>query len=187
MSPLTAWTNFYVIVGSSAGALTGLTFVVITLIAQIQQRAANQAIPAFTTPTVVHFSVVLLLASLLSAPWPTLAPPAILLGLCGLAGLLYSAIVIRRQLRLDDYKPVVEDWLSYAAAPLVAFAALLVAAILLPGNPVVALFIIGGVMALLLFLGIHNAWAATTFIVVERISRQIEPDKRDKRDAEGER
>jgi len=95
--------------------------------------------------------------------------------------------VIRRQLRLDDYKPVVEDWLSYAAAPLVAFAALLVAAILLPGNPVVALFIIGGVMALLLFLGIHNAWDATTFIVVERISRQIEPDKRDKRDEEGER
>lgn len=185
MSPLTAWTNFYVIVGSSAGALTGLTFVVITLIAQIQQRAANQGIPAFTTPTVVHFSVVLLIAALLSAPWPTLAPPAILLGLCGLAGLLYTAIVIRRQLRLDDYKPVMEDWLSYAAGPFIAFAALLVAAILLPSGPVVALFIIGGVMVLLLVLGIHNAWDVTTFIVVERITRQIEqgqPDEADDRD-----
>jgi hypothetical protein len=187
MSPLTAWTNFYVIVGSSAGALTGLTFVVITLTAQIQQGAANQGISAFTTPTVVHFAVTLLIASLLSAPWPTLAPPAILLGLCGFAGLLYTAIVIRRQLRMEDYQPVVEDWLSYAAGPFLAFAALLVAAILLPGNPVVALFIIGGVMALLLFLGIHNAWDVTTFIVVERITRQIEPDKPDKRDADSER
>jgi hypothetical protein len=179
MSPLTAWTNFYVIVGSSAGALTGLTFVVITLIAQVQQRASNQAIPAFTTPTIVHFGVTLLIASLLSAPWPTLGPPAILLGLCALAGVLYSAIVLRRQLHLDDYQPVMEDWLSYAAGPFIAFAALLVAAILLPSNPVVALFIIGGVLALLLFLGIHNAWDATTFIVMERLPRQIERDKRD--------
>ena len=33
MSLLAAWQNFYVIVGSSAGALIGLQFVVITLIA----------------------------------------------------------------------------------------------------------------------------------------------------------
>src|SRR5207247_3359319 len=32
-SPLQAWESFYVIVGSSAGALTGLQFVVMTLIA----------------------------------------------------------------------------------------------------------------------------------------------------------
>ena len=31
--PLEAWANFYVIVGSSAGGLTGLTFVVIALVA----------------------------------------------------------------------------------------------------------------------------------------------------------
>ncbi len=33
--PLQAWENFYVIVGSSAGALTGLQFVVLTLIAEV--------------------------------------------------------------------------------------------------------------------------------------------------------
>ena len=31
--PLPTWQNFYVIIGSAAAALTGLTFVVITLIA----------------------------------------------------------------------------------------------------------------------------------------------------------
>jgi hypothetical protein len=33
MSALAGWENFYVIVGSSAGALIGLQFVVVTLIA----------------------------------------------------------------------------------------------------------------------------------------------------------
>ena len=35
MPALTGWENFYVIVGSSAGALIGLQFVVITLIVEI--------------------------------------------------------------------------------------------------------------------------------------------------------
>jgi hypothetical protein len=35
MTPLAGWENFYVIVGSSAGALIGLQFVVITLIADL--------------------------------------------------------------------------------------------------------------------------------------------------------
>ena len=34
--PLDTWQNFYVIVGTAAATLTGLMFVVITLIAQIQ-------------------------------------------------------------------------------------------------------------------------------------------------------
>jgi hypothetical protein len=35
MTALDGWENFYVIVGSSAGALIGLQFVVITLIAEV--------------------------------------------------------------------------------------------------------------------------------------------------------
>ena len=35
MTALSGWENFYVIVGSSAGALIGLQFVVITLIADM--------------------------------------------------------------------------------------------------------------------------------------------------------
>ena len=34
MSPLDQWDNFYMIVGTSAGALIGLQFVVMTLIAE---------------------------------------------------------------------------------------------------------------------------------------------------------
>lgn len=172
MSSLSAWANFYVIVGSSAGALIGLTFVVITLLAQIRQGEAELGVAAFTTPSVVHFGTVLLLAAILAAPWPALTPPAVLLGLCGLAGMPYTVVVMRRELRLESYDVVREDWLWYGAFPFVAYAALLVAAFLLPGSPSPALFVIGGAMLLTLFIGIHNAWDVVTYLVIEHFPRQ---------------
>ena len=56
MTALSGWENFYVIVGSSAGALIGLQFVVIALIADMPiVRGQAQAGAAFATPTIVHF------------------------------------------------------------------------------------------------------------------------------------
>jgi len=43
MTLLSGWENFYVIVGSSAGALIGLQFVVVTLIAERPPRDADAA------------------------------------------------------------------------------------------------------------------------------------------------
>jgi hypothetical protein len=167
MSPLAAWATFYVIIGSSAGTLTGLMFVVSTLLAGTQRPASRWSLGTFSTPTVAHFGIVLLVAALLSAPWQALTHVAILLGLVGLGGVLYIAIVARRLRRRDVYEPIVEDWVWYAFVPLVAYATLIVAAILLPGNPALALFAIGAVLVALLFVGIRNAWDLATFIAVE--------------------
>src|SRR5262249_15027400 len=49
MPELTEWDSFYVIVGSAAGALIGLQFVVITLIAERPPLRAAEAGPAFAT------------------------------------------------------------------------------------------------------------------------------------------
>ena len=55
MTAFAGWENFYVIVGSSAGALIGLQCVVITLIADMPiARGDAQASAAFATPSVVH-------------------------------------------------------------------------------------------------------------------------------------
>src|SRR3989449_8147353 len=87
MTGIEGWENFYVIVGSSAGALIGLQFVVITLIAsrpigQVEAQAGS----AFTTPSVVHFGLVLLLSAIVSAPWDEITVVAVLWGLLGLGG-----------------------------------------------------------------------------------------------------
>lgn len=78
ISELAKWDSFYVIVGSAAGALVGLQFVVLTLVAQNPSTRTADAGAAFATPNVVHFSSVLLLAALSRAPWETLAIPAAL-------------------------------------------------------------------------------------------------------------
>lgn len=79
MTAFNGWENFYVIVGSSAGALIGLQFVVITLIADMRITRGNAQVgDTFATPTVVHFAVALLLSAVVSAPWNGVATVAVL-------------------------------------------------------------------------------------------------------------
>src|SRR5437660_6018771 len=111
LAPLAAWQNFSVIIGSAAATLTGLLFVVITLIAGARDRRPSGVLGAFATPTVVHFGAVLLVAAILSAPWQALWHAGLLLGLCGLGGVTYVVIVLRRMRRQTDYNAVLEDWL----------------------------------------------------------------------------
>ena len=167
VSILSTWQNFYVIVGSSAGALTGLMFIVITLLSGARARTSSEPIAAFSTPNVVHFGAALLIAIILSAPWQALWNASLLLGFCGVGGMIYIAIVVRRTRRQTDYTPVLEDWLWHTILPLVSYVTLLITAFLLPGNSILALFIVGAATVLLLFIGIHNAWDNVTYIATE--------------------
>jgi len=162
---LAAWESFYVIVGSSGGALIGLQFVVITLIAERRALATFGALSAFGTPTVVHFTYALVVSAIMSAPWPSLGSVSIALGICGIGGLTYSTIVIRRALRQTDYEPVWQDWLWYMALPCVAYAALVFDAALLRGHNPITLFLAAAVALGLLLIGIHNAWDSVMHIV----------------------
>jgi hypothetical protein len=161
-----AWESFYVITGAAAATLTGLQFVVITLGAQMN-RGNPEANRAFGTPNVVHFCAVLFIAALLSAPWTSLTGVALVLGLCGVAGLLYAAVILRIARRQTIYTPVLEDWVWHFTLPPIAYAILLVAAIILQSNPRLSLFVIAGAVLLLLFVGIHNAWDSATFIALQ--------------------
>ena len=169
VSFLSTWQNFYVIIGSAAAALTGLLFVVATLIAQVRVRVSSpsEAFATFNTPNIVHFRSALLVAAILSAPWQALWNAGLLLGLSGLGGMIYVVIVLRRARRQTDYQPVLEDWLWHTVFPLVSYTALLVAAMLLPGQPAPALFVIAAGTVLLLFIGIHNAWDNVVYIAFE--------------------
>ena len=165
------WGNFYVIMGSSAAALTGLQFVVIALVTETRRKGSPAQIDAFATPTIVHFCSVLLLSAILTAPWPALSSADIALGLCGLAGMIYVAVVIRRTGTQGAYQPVFEDWLCHGVLPMVAYTALLAAALTLGRYTVSSLFVIGAVALLLLFVGIHNAWDTVTFIALDHLQK----------------
>src|SRR5262245_28619958 len=107
--PLHEWESFYVIVGGSAAALTGLMFVVIAVVADAGPRAATPlGIAGFVTPTIIHFCAVLLISAILSAPWPGHHFVQFAMGSMGLGGLIYSIAVWRRVRGVTTYTMVFE-------------------------------------------------------------------------------
>jgi hypothetical protein len=154
-----------------------LLFVATTLIAGIDQQnsTTNAGLSAFTTPTFVHFCAVLLVTAILSAPWPTASSVSLVLGLLGLAGVLYLILVMQLMRHMPTYHTPFKDWIWYFACPLLIYIVLLAAAIALPANPALVLYIISAAMVALLFIGIHNAWDLVTYLAVER----AHPEKKD--------
>ena len=163
-NPISAWESFYVIVGSSGAALTGLQFVVIALTTEVRKRRSTAQFDAFGTPTVVHFCAALFISAILSAPWRELSSAAFAIGITGAFGLVYTAVVVRRVSRQTVYALVFEDWLFHTALPFLAYATLLSAALTLVHHTDDALFGVASASILLLFIGIHNAWDSVTFI-----------------------
>jgi hypothetical protein len=166
MPELAKWDNFYVIVGSSAGALIGLQFVVMTLLAEKPPPGAAEAGAAFGNPTVVHFAAALFLSALLHAPWQTITIAAVIWGLQGFAGIAYIVIVVRRMKKQSVYVPVFEDWLFHVVLPAFAYATLALTSFAALSRERAALFGVGGAALLLLFIGIHNAYDNVAHIVL---------------------
>jgi hypothetical protein len=167
LSPLGAWESFYVIVGSSGAALTGLMFVVITLIAERRTVATPREINAFGTPTVVHFCSALFVSTTISAPWKTLSNCGLALGAAGVFGTIYTIIVLQRARRQTGYKAVLEDWIWHTILPFAAYLSYVITAVEITAYPSNALFVIAAATLLLVFIGIHNAWDTVTYLVLQ--------------------
>lgn len=162
---LVPWSSFFVVTGSAAAALTGLMFVVITLVTGTERRENSQAgISTFSTPTVVHFGTALLVSALLCAPWRSLAYPAVVIAAIGLYGIVYVLRIMHWTRQLSTYVADLEDWIWYTILPFAGYAAISGGAIGLPFDPVQALFALAGGALLLVFVGIRNAWDIVTYI-----------------------
>src|SRR5438093_7090079 len=96
VSLLAAWESFYVIVGSSSAGLTGLMFVVVTLIPEAQSRGTVPVlgVSVFSTPTIVHFCSALLVSAILSSPWGALSQAALALALTVRVGARFVVFVV---------------------------------------------------------------------------------------------
>ena len=194
---LTPWGNYYVITGSAAAALTGLQFVVQTLIAQrdaapraaaqgdaaqgdtpmLAAATAEHTVAAFGTPTVVHFAAALVLSAVMSIPWPAFAPLRLVLLAAGVGGLVYAGVVFRRTRRQTMYRPVFEDWAWHVVLPAGAYGGFAVAAGLVR-DVTAALFVVAAMMLLLLCIGIHNAWDTVTYLTAGAQPAPDHPDGR---------
>jgi hypothetical protein len=158
--PLAGWENFYVIVGSSAGGLTGLTFVVIALIKDGKRAQPTEAgLRAFVTPTIVHFAGVLGLAAYLSMPHQGVLTVSVGLAAAGLTGVVYAGVVAANLPSLGtQYVPVREDWIWNVILPVVVYAGLLATAIAIWYWTAQTLYAVAALSLALLYIGIRNAW-----------------------------
>jgi hypothetical protein len=169
------WDSFYLIVGGAAGALIGLQFVVLTLIAERGYAASAEAGRAFSTPTVLHFSVVLFMAAFIRVPWPSMTLPSIIGAIVGAAGVIYILKTVRQIRNQNVYKPVFEDWMFHVIIPLAAYLTLLILAFIAAWHVRLSLFIGAAATLALLFTGIHNAWDTVTWHVFSRPDSNSNP------------
>jgi hypothetical protein len=176
-APLAGWDNFYVIIGSSAGGLTGLTFVVIALVRESAQGIRPTGLGAFVTPTIVHFCGVLALAAFMSMPHQRTGTLSVGLGLGGLAGIVYGGLIGANMWRIrttsTNYIPVREDWIWNVILPTAAYAGLAVMGVLLWDRPTEAALYGVAVLAMaLLFISIRNLWDIAVWISVQSQSEK---------------
>jgi hypothetical protein len=160
------WHDFDLLVGTAAATLVGLMFVAASIGASIFTEKNRAAMQAFISPTVVHFTSVLVVALLAIIPtheWLTLAG---VLAVVGLAGSIYSTNVwiqlfVRRRFDVD-----IVDRLFYAAIPLLGYALLLLSAFFLLRQSEVGLDLLAAAQITLLLAGIRNAWDMMMWIVI---------------------
>jgi hypothetical protein len=175
MHELTEWETFYLIVGSAAGALIGLQFVVMTLVAD--RSPSREGTEAFTTPSVVYFATALLLSALASAPWHGIARLAAAWAAVGAAGMIYALVVARHMRRQDIYAPVFVDWLFNVLLPGASYALLIAAAAFAGEHSRSAIWTAAAVAIFLLLIGIRNSWDVISYhVTVSRASRSGEAE-----------
>jgi hypothetical protein len=164
-SALASWTSFYVVTGSAAAALTGLMFIVITLVTGLERSERNpEGTSIFSTPTVVHFSAAFVISAMLTAPWHSLFWLGLLLA-CG--AFVCAANIVRVSWRISllaRYHADLEDWSWYTILPLIAYLSILGGAVGVATGALRGLTPIAAGVALLVIIGIHNAWDIVTYL-----------------------
>lgn len=176
---LSSWNSFYVMMGSSAAALTGLVFIVVTLINDQRRDLSEAGFSTFTTPTVMHFCGALFACAVMAAPFRSTLPIETLLVLTGAICLFYVGRVALRASRLETYQPDLEDWTWHVVLPTIGYAALIGSGIALRGADAPALYVTAAAVTLLIFIGIHNAWDVVTFIATGKADALPEPAAKD--------
>jgi len=166
VSPLLAWDSFYVIIGSSSAALTGLMFVVVTLMPEARRHmsTSRDGASAYATPTILHFGATLLVSAIFTAPWDALWQPGVAVAFTGVLGAAYGTIVALRLRRQTHYRAELEDWVWHAWLPGASYVTLVVAGVTLHGQAAGGIFAVGAATLMLLFIGIHNAWDLVTYM-----------------------
>ena len=119
MDAMEGWSDFYTLIGATAGTLIGLIFVVVSLGADHAKAGDEHRTTVGVTPTLVHFAALLVSALAMLAPLSNIAR-AVTLGIIGCAGLAYLfnlALLASKRIKAEE-----RDTLWFGVLPMVAYA-----------------------------------------------------------------
>lgn len=166
-----AWETFYLLIGTSAAALIGMMFVVITLTAEVRTQQIERGTVIYHNPIIFHLGVILAVSGLVLVPDHLVTTVAVLLVAMGLIGAGYCALTLRRLFEpFEFYTATVWDKLFYGIAPGILYLLLTAGGTAIWWGPDLAGETIGAATLLLLLIAVRNAWDVATFAV--RLSRE---------------
>ena len=161
------WHDFYVLLGTAAATLVGLMFVAASIGATVFNEKHRAALEAFITPTVVHFAAALFACLVITIPehrWESLAA---LLGVGGLAGLIYSGRVLVQLIIRHRFDVDMVDRMYYAVIPLMGYLLALAAAVLGFLHVAASAYVMAAALMTLLLAGLRNAWDMMLWIMIK--------------------
>ena len=168
------WEDFYLIVGSAAGALIGIMFVVATLMAGLESRTVSRGARVFFTPIVFHFAMVVVVSAI--AVVPELPPPVVgvMIALCAAIGCVYSTTTTIRIFTpsSQDQPSHWTDKYFYGFVPTATYLGLACAAGAVWLSPRGATYGIGASMLALLLIGIRDSWDLGTYLLQKERDRR---------------
>jgi hypothetical protein len=163
---LKQWHDFYALIRTASATLVGLIFVAASIGAGVFTREHQVGIRSFFSPTVVHFSSVLVICLLASVPTANWSVLAVFLTIVGLIGLSYSGWIWRRMTKHGLTASIdVADRLWYVFWPIVGYLLVAISGASLELHATHGLDILALALILLLLTGIRNAWDMTVWII----------------------
>ena len=161
------WDNFFVLIGTAAGGLIGLLFVVITLTSGLDRNRSLRASGVYMTPNVVHFAVTLVTSALVLAPRMSTRADALVVTGAALAGL---GMAVRTSLGVAAFAREAGNPPHWSDIPLYGYAPGLIYMLLLGDAAAIwqgagfAPYVLAMLLMILMLLAIRNAWDLITWI-----------------------
>jgi len=169
LESLRQWRDFYALIGTASATLVALMFVAASIGAGVFTREHQAGIRSFLSPTVVHFSTVLIICLLATIPTETWAVLGVLLMCAGVIGLAYSGWIWRRMMKHGIIASIdVVDRLWYALLPTATYLLVIVAGVSLWRQSEVSLNILALALISLLLIGLRNSWDMTVWVMDHR-------------------
>jgi hypothetical protein len=161
------WQAFYQTTGGAAATLTGLLFLVVSLMAGRPMSASSAGQRLFTTPTVFHLASVLVISALALAPIGEGDLQSAAVTLWAFAGLIYALTRATGILGLSSQTNWSDFW-WYGFGPTIAYLALSAAAAATWAHASHAVYLVALCLVALLVVAIRNAWDLVTWLAPRR-------------------